>query len=167
MSARCAAVSVLGNQFVNLQVIIQIVAFCATSATRKSVKACMIKPDYLYDSLRAAGSVQPPGAETGRRGARMPYSARFEPWTGTVRLELTGMTIGTRLYTWLKGERVGEDVFGNRYYRERGAGARGRPRRWVMYKGMPEASKVPPEWHAWLHWIVDTPPTETTSEPRP
>lgn len=75
------------------------------------------------------------------------------------------MTIGTRLYTWLKGERVGEDAFGNRYYRERGA--RARPRRWVMYKGMPEASKVPPEWHAWLHWIVDTPPTETTAKPRP
>ncbi len=76
------------------------------------------------------------------------------------------MTIGTRLYTWLKGERVGEDGFGNRYYQERGAPARARRRRWVMYKGTPEASKVPPEWHAWLHRIVDSPPTEAAAAPR-
>jgi NADH:ubiquinone oxidoreductase subunit len=28
-----------------------------------------------------------------------------------------------------------------------------RERRWVMYKGEPEASKVMPEWHAWLHGV--------------
>lgn len=77
------------------------------------------------------------------------------------------MTIGTRLFTWLKGQRVGEDAFGNRYYQERGTPARGRRRRWVMYRGMAEASKVPPEWHAWLHRIVDTPPTASTVKPRP
>jgi len=66
-----------------------------------------------------------------------------------------GATIGTRLMTWWKGERVGEDTFGNVYYREKG----GR-RRWVIYKGRPEASKVPPAWHAWLHHIVDVPPTD-------
>ena len=77
------------------------------------------------------------------------------------------MTIGTRLFTWWKGERVGEDTFGNRYYRERGAGTRGRRRRWVIYAGMAEASKVPPEWHAWLHRIVDMPPTVTAIKRRP
>ena len=60
-------------------------------------------------------------------------------------------TIGTRIFTWLKGEFVGADVFGNRYSREKGV-AEGRwRRRWVLYKGRPEASKVPPDWHAWLH----------------
>ncbi|MDG2480772.1 MAG: NADH:ubiquinone oxidoreductase subunit NDUFA12, partial [Alphaproteobacteria bacterium] len=29
-------------------------------------------------------------------------------------------TIGTRLFTWLKGESVGRDEFGNSYYREKG-----------------------------------------------
>lgn len=47
--------------------------------------------------------------------------------------------IGTKLYTWWKGESVGKDQFGNRYFREKG----GR-KRWVIYNGAPEASKVPP-----------------------
>ncbi len=76
------------------------------------------------------------------------------------------MTIGTRLYTWLHGELVGTDPFGNRYYRDkshpkpqRGGGFFSRDRRWVMYnKGAAEASRVPAEWHAWLHHTVDTLP---------
>jgi NADH:ubiquinone oxidoreductase subunit len=48
-------------------------------------------------------------------------------------------TMGTRLFTWRKGERVGEDGQGNVYYRERGG-----ERRWVIYAGAAEASRVPP-----------------------
>jgi NADH:ubiquinone oxidoreductase subunit len=70
------------------------------------------------------------------------------------------MTIGTRLFTLFKGRLVGKDEQGNRYYEERGRpGARHR-RRWVMYKGAVEASRVPPEWHAWLHRTVAAPPVE-------
>ena len=72
---------------------------------------------------------------------------------------------GTRLYTWLKGQLVGTDQFGNRYYRERGSralkrggGMESRERRWVLYNGIVEASRVPPEWHGWLHHTVDSPP---------
>ena len=61
-----------------------------------------------------------------------------------------GATIGTRLMTWLRGEPVGEDHLGNRYYKERSG-----KRRWVIYKGEPAASSVPPEWHAWLHRTTD------------
>jgi NADH:ubiquinone oxidoreductase subunit len=74
------------------------------------------------------------------------------------------MSIGTRLWTWWKGELVGTDSFANRYYRERGttpvrgAGIYSRERRWVIYEGEPEASRVPPEWHGWLHHTTDTPP---------
>ena len=77
------------------------------------------------------------------------------------------MTLGTRLFTWMKGELVGEDEFGNRYYQERRARPAGRRRRWVMYNGEPEASKVPPPWHAWLHSVVDTPPSEKPAVRRP
>lgn len=77
------------------------------------------------------------------------------------------MNIGTLLYTWLKGELVGTDQFGNRYYRERGrralkrgGGIESRERRWVMYNGEVEASRVPPEWHAWLHHTVDELPKD-------
>jgi NADH:ubiquinone oxidoreductase subunit len=75
------------------------------------------------------------------------------------------MTFGTRIMTWFCGELVGTDAYGNRYYRERrrrplvrGGGRYSRDKRWVMYNGEPEASKVPPEWHAWLHHTVDTVP---------
>jgi NADH:ubiquinone oxidoreductase subunit len=71
-------------------------------------------------------------------------------------------TLGTRLMTWLRGEPVGTDAYGNRYYRlkndkptGRGGGRFSRERRWVIYAGRPEGSKVPPEWHAWLHHTVD------------
>ncbi|HYM30314.1 MAG TPA: NADH:ubiquinone oxidoreductase subunit NDUFA12 [Candidatus Cybelea sp.] len=71
------------------------------------------------------------------------------------------MTIGTRLFTWLRGEKVGEDSFGNRYFREKSGGGR----RWVLFKGEAEASKVPPEWHAWLHHTVDSLPTAHAARP--
>lgn len=65
-------------------------------------------------------------------------------------------TIGTVLFTRRKGEKVGEDDQGNVYYREKN----GR-RRWVIYKNGPvEASRVPAEWHGWLHYTVDETPIE-------
>lgn len=67
------------------------------------------------------------------------------------------MSIGTRLFTWLNGEQVGSDDFGNRYFKEKKAVKGRRARRWVLYQGEPEASKVPAEWHAWLHYTVDEP----------
>jgi NADH:ubiquinone oxidoreductase subunit len=59
-------------------------------------------------------------------------------------------TLGTRLLTWARGQRVGTDAFGNAYYRERGG-----ERRWVIYRAVAEASAVPPGWHAWLHRTTD------------
>lgn len=65
-----------------------------------------------------------------------------------------GATIGTALYTWRKGDQVGEDVFGNRYY----AGSDGR--RWVIYNGPNDASRLTPEWHSWLHHTIDDIPAD-------
>lgn len=61
-------------------------------------------------------------------------------------------TLGTRLFTLFSGRHVGTDEFGNRYFETR----RGK-KRWVMYNGIPEASKVPPSWHGWLHYTLDAP----------
>ena len=66
-----------------------------------------------------------------------------------------GATIGTRLFTWRKGVRVGEDEAGNVFYRT----ADGK-RRWVVFNGESEASRVSPDWHGWLHHTWDEPPTE-------
>ena len=70
-------------------------------------------------------------------------------------------TWGTRFFTWRKGEFVGNDEFGNAYYRERGGN-----RRWVIYNGPAEASMIPPGWHGWMHHRTDTPPTETDYKAR-
>ncbi len=79
-----------------------------------------------------------------------------------------GNTWGTRVTIWRQGRQVGSDELGNRYYmQKRGVGPLGVPRRWVVYKDLAEASKVPPEWHGWLHYTVDRPPTEESYTPRP
>ncbi len=77
------------------------------------------------------------------------------------------MTIGTRLFTWARGKLVGTDSQGNRYYVENrpGRGRMGKARRWVIYNGVAEASRVPPEWHAWLHYTVDEPLAPATDKP--
>src|SRR5688572_17632534 len=66
-----------------------------------------------------------------------------------------GATPGTWLTTWFSGKRVGEDKYGNRYYQNRDGS-----RRWVIYSGTVEASRVPPDWHGWLHHTFPKPPTE-------
>jgi len=65
------------------------------------------------------------------------------------------MNLGTRLFTLFRGHLVGRDEAGNRYYEERRARPGLRRRRWVAYVGAPEATLVPPEWHAWLHYTTD------------
>ena len=66
-------------------------------------------------------------------------------------------------FTWAhRGEQVGQDSSGNAYYRGRPRKGYKRERRWVIYEGAPEASKVPPEWHGWLHYQNDTVPASDT-----
>lgn len=64
---------------------------------------------------------------------------------------------GTLLDSWLHGEKVGVDALGNRYYKARKTAKGRRERRWVIFADEPEASLVPPEWHAWLHHTLPMP----------
>jgi NADH:ubiquinone oxidoreductase subunit len=78
-------------------------------------------------------------------------------------------SLGTRVHTWRHGERVGEDQFGNVYYRWRDGKidpALGFNRRWVIFNGVAEGSKVPPGWYGWLHHMTDELPSETDYKPR-
>ena len=77
------------------------------------------------------------------------------------------MSFGTKLFTRFFGELVGSDQFGNRYYRDRRTKGQQRERRWVIYNGEVEASRVPPEWHAWLHRTVVEPPTVVAPQVKP
>ena len=74
-------------------------------------------------------------------------------------------SIGTHVYTMLSGELVGSDEFGNKYYRCK-TKLHNRERRWSMFKGKKEASKIPPEWHAWLHHTSDSPLSEAAAQPQ-
>ncbi|MCD8497360.1 MAG: NADH:ubiquinone oxidoreductase subunit NDUFA12 [Alphaproteobacteria bacterium] len=55
---------------------------------------------------------------------------------------------------------VGTDQLGNKYYVGKPRKGYKHERRWVMYNGAPEASKVPPEWHGWLHHQTDELPQD-------
>lgn len=59
-----------------------------------------------------------------------------------------------------RGKKIGRDSLGNTYYEAPPRKGYYRPRRWVMYKGAPEASNVPPEWHGWLHHQTNTVPDD-------
>ena len=74
-----------------------------------------------------------------------------------------GQTLNTRYFTWRKGEYVGSDEFGNKYYRAKSALPESIPeRRWVVYNGVSEGSLVPPGWHGWMHHRVANPPEAYT-----
>ena len=66
-----------------------------------------------------------------------------------------GQTVGTRLFTARNGQKVGEDEQGNQFYQTRDG-----KRRWVIYNGVAEASRVSPDWHGWLHHTFDEPPSD-------
>ncbi len=66
-----------------------------------------------------------------------------------------GQTLNTQLFTWRKGVKVGEDGQGNIFYRNADDS-----RRWVIFNGEAEASRVGPDWHGWLHHTWKEPPTD-------
>lgn len=83
-----------------------------------------------------------------------------------------GATVGTLLDSRRHGEHVGTDAQGNRYFRAKSAKAGvynplgGRERRWVIYAGANDASRVPAEWHGWLHGTYDGVPESFLPAPR-
>ena len=62
-----------------------------------------------------------------------------------------GATLGTAIFSRRHGTKVGEDQLGNLYFEGKG-------RRWVMYEGSNDVSRVPPDWYAWLTRQIDDVP---------
>ena len=77
-----------------------------------------------------------------------------------------GATIGTLVNSAMTGVQVGTDSQGNRYYRSKKPNARGHERRWVIYDGANDASRVPSEWHGWLHGAFDDVPESRLPPPK-
>ena len=72
-----------------------------------------------------------------------------------------GAAFGAMFTIKTRGVFVGEDESGNRYFEARNNrdSYDQRKRRWVIYKGYAEPSKIPPDWHGWMHYTFDEPPT--------
>jgi len=70
-----------------------------------------------------------------------------------------GATLGALFDIGRRGVLVGSDDAGNRYFEERRPSLDGRKRRWVIYEGLAEPSRVPSDWHGWLHHTFLEPPT--------
>lgn len=70
-----------------------------------------------------------------------------------------GATLGALFDIGRRAVLVGEDEQGNRYFEEKKPSLEGRPRRYVIYKGYAEPSRVPADWHGWLHHTFAEPPT--------
>ena len=66
-----------------------------------------------------------------------------------------GNTVGTNLYTFFRGTKVGEDYFGNFYYE-----SKDKKNRWCIYSNESEASRISPEWNSWLRFISNTIPKD-------
>jgi NADH:ubiquinone oxidoreductase subunit len=81
-----------------------------------------------------------------------------------------GATIGTSIWSSRNGEHVGTDGQGNKYFRSKPKRAQatsaGRERRWVIYNGANDASRVPAEWHGWLHQSYDDLPESHLPPPK-
>ena len=63
-------------------------------------------------------------------------------------------TLGTFIYTLFFGKFIAFDQFGNKYY------SNSKGKRWVIYKDEIESTKIPPEWHAWIHFSVLKTPSQ-------
>lgn len=85
----------------------------------------------------------------------MSLMLRFLTWWNS-------QTINTQVWTWLYGRKVGEDEQGNVFYQS----ADGK-RRWVIYNGESEASRVSPDWHGWLHHTYSEPPVSAPLAHKP
>ena len=67
-------------------------------------------------------------------------------------------TLGTFIYTFFVGKFVGCDEFGNKYY------SNSKGKRWVIYKNNVEASKIPAEWHLWIHFLTKNIPSDNPNK---
>ena len=65
-------------------------------------------------------------------------------------------TFGTFIYTLFTGKFVGKDEFGNKYY------SNSKGKRWVIYKSKVESSKIPPNWHLWIHFLINNKPLDNS-----
>ena len=80
-----------------------------------------------------------------------------------------GATFGAGMHIRSTSREVGRDALGNVYYWSKKG-----DRRYVIYNGINDASRIPTEWYAWMHKQIDDVPDKALppapkflAEPRP
>jgi NADH:ubiquinone oxidoreductase subunit len=63
------------------------------------------------------------------------------------------MNFLNKFFIKLFATKIGDDEFGNSYFENK------KGKRFVAYNGSAEPSKVPAEWHGWLHYSTNVAPT--------
>lgn len=56
-------------------------------------------------------------------------------------------------------QKIGTDEFGNSYYENKKNG-----KRYVIYNGIAEASKIPAHWHGWIHYNNNNTPVKVDTK---
>jgi NADH:ubiquinone oxidoreductase subunit len=63
------------------------------------------------------------------------------------------MSFLTKLKIKLQSVKIGTDEFGNEYFENKK-----NSKRFVIYKGIAEPSKIPAHWHGWMHYTTNSAP---------
>jgi len=71
------------------------------------------------------------------------------------------MNFLNKLKIKLSCKKVGVDDFGNEYYQNSSG------KRFVIYCGIVEASKIPANWHGWMHYTTDIAPVNINTHRYP
>ena len=74
-----------------------------------------------------------------------------------------GASLGTTIVSWRTGEEMGRDEDGNVYFQHR----KDPSRRWVIYQGSNDSSRVSPGWNAWLRGTIAEVPAKSLPQRRP
>lgn len=73
------------------------------------------------------------------------------------------MKLVNKIIIQLTCNKVGIDEFGNGYFEKKVKDSFGIKKRFVIYRGDIEASKIPSGWHLWLHYTCDKAPINTNT----
>jgi NADH:ubiquinone oxidoreductase subunit len=60
-----------------------------------------------------------------------------------------------RIYLHFFATKVGSDEYGNQFFELKTSDYLGRKKRYCLYNGYVEASKISPEWHPFMHYQIE------------
>jgi NADH:ubiquinone oxidoreductase subunit len=75
----------------------------------------------------------------------------------TTSIKSSEMSLLNNFFIKISCRKIGSDEFGNEYFQNKNG------RRFVAYKGIAEPSKIPAEWHGWIHHSTNLAPIKIST----